>query len=125
MQPTTVDGDTTYGWGKLHYLEPSDNNIRLADSDERGVFRDNAEWNDKAFVCDHGRVILDIHEWEDDDTDYEQEDAPAGKIYYNIYSYEGGQWVEEDGGVMAYEFRETLGDWLWNTLGITAEDFCD
>ena len=125
MKPATIDADMSNVDGQPVTVDVGDFDMRLADSDERGVFRDNAEWNDKAFVCDHGRVILDIHEWEDDDTDYEQEDAPAGKIYYNIYSYEGGQWVEEDGGVMAYEFRETLGDWLWNTLGITAEDFCD
>lgn len=113
--------------GKIVKLELEDLDIVLAPDYEKGVVRDKEPWCNINFTFWDGQEerMLHIHEWEDDDTDYEQEDAPAGKIYYNIYSYEGGQWVEEDGGVMAYEFRETLGDWLWNTLGITAEDFCD
>ena len=112
MQPTTVDGDTTYVWGKLHYLEPSDNNIRLADSEERGVLRPDAVWNDKAFVCDHGRVILDIHEWEDDDTDYDAEPDLYGAVYYNILVLEGSTYVDFDGGIFQYEKDSTLFDLL-------------
>ena len=112
MQPTTVDGDTTYVWGKLHYLEPSDNNIRLADSEERGVLRPDAVWNDKAFVCDHGRVILDIHELEDDDTDYDAEPDLYGAVYYNILVLEGSTYVDFDGGIFQYEKDSTLFDLL-------------
>lgn len=116
MQPTTVDGDTTYVWGKLHYLEFPDNNIRLADSEERGVLRPDAVWNDKAFVCDHGRVILDIHEWEDDDTDYDSNPDLYGAVYYNILVLEGSTYVDFDGGIFQYGKDSTLWDFLWYAL---------
>ena len=113
--------------GKIVKLELEDLDLVLAPDYETGVVRDKEPWCNINFTFWDGQEerMLHIHEWEDDDTDYEREDAPAGMIYYTIYGYEGGQWVEEDGGVIGYEFRETLGDWLWNTLGITAEDFCD
>lgn len=112
MQPTTVDGDTTYVWGKLHYLELSDNNIRLADSEERGVLRPDAVWNDKAFLICHDKVVLDVHEWEDDDTDYDAEPDLYGAVCYNILVLEGSTYVDFDGGIFQYEKDSTLFDLL-------------
>ena len=73
MKPATIDADMSNVDGQPVTVDVGDFDMRLADSDERGVFRDNAEWNDKAFVCDHGRVILDIHEWEDDEPEYDRD----------------------------------------------------
>ena len=69
--------------GKIVKLELEDLDIVLAPDYEKGVVRDKEPWCNINFTFWDGQEerMLHIHEWEDDDTDYEQEDAPAGKIY--------------------------------------------
>ena len=112
MKPATIDADMSNVDGQPVTLEPSDLDIRLADSDERGVFRDNAEWNHKAIVCDKGHVILDIHEWEGDDTDYEQETELYGAVYYTVLALKDSTFVEFDGGIFQYDKDSDLSDLL-------------
>lgn len=111
--------------GRVVRLEPEDLRLVLASDGLKGVVRDKEPWNNITFSSwdDDGSYMVHIHEWEDDDeTDYEAEDAPAGMIYYEIYRFDGAEWFEEDGGVIGYELGDTLGDWLENTLGITESD---
>lgn len=113
--------------GRLVQLERKDLNQVLAGDGVKGHLRYDEEWNDIAFHFWDGAegCILHIHELEDDDTDYLEEDAPAGMIYYSIYRFTNGEWEEDDGGVIGYELGDTLGDWLESTLGLTAEDVCN
>ena len=112
--------------GRVVRLEPEDLRLVLASDGLKGVVRDKEPWNNITFSSwdDDGSYMVHIHEWEDDDdeTDYEAEDAPAGMIYYEIYRFDGAEWFEEDGGVIGYELGDTLGDWLEDTLGITESD---
>ena len=111
--------------GRVVRLEPDDLRLVLASDGLKGVVRDKEPWNNITFSSwdDDGSYMVHIHEWEDDDeTDYEAEDAPAGMIYYEIYRFDGAEWFEEDGGVIGYELGDTLGDWLEDTLGITESD---
>ena len=111
--------------GRVVRLEPEDLRLVLASDGLKGVVRDKEPWNNITFSSwdDDGSYMVHIHEWEEDDeTDYEAEDAPAGMIYYEIYRFDGAEWFEEDGGVIGYELGDTLGDWLENTLGITESD---
>lgn len=110
--------------GKIVKLELEDLRLVLASDGLKGVVRDKEPWNNITFSSwdDDGSYMVHIHEWEDDDTDYSAEDAPAGMIYYEIYRFDGAEWFEEDGGVIGYELGDTLGDWLENTLGITESD---
>lgn len=111
--------------GRVVRLEPEDLRLVLASDGLKGVVRDKEPWNNITFSSwdDDGSYMVHIHEWEnDDETDYEAEDAPAGMIYYEIYRFDGAEWFEEDGGVIGYELGDTLGDWLESTLGITESD---
>lgn len=111
--------------GRVVRLEPEDLRLVLASDGLKGVVRDKEPWNNITFSSwdDDGSYMVHIHEWEnDDETDYEAEDAPAGMIYYEIYRFDGAEWFEEDGGVIGYELGDTLGDWLEDTLGITESD---
>lgn len=111
--------------GRVVRLEPEDLRLVLASDGLKGVVRDKEPWNNITFSSwdDDGSYMVHIHEWEDDDeTDYEAEDAPAGMIYYEIYRFDGAEWFEYDGGVIGYELGDTLGDWLEDTLGITESD---
>lgn len=111
--------------GRVVRLEPEDLRLVLASDGLKGVVRDKEPWNNITFSSwdDDGSYMVHIHEWEEDDeTDYEAEDAPAGMIYYEIYRFDGAEWFEEDGGVIGYELGDTLGDWLEDTLGITESD---
>ena len=111
--------------GRVVRLEPEDLRLVLASDGLKGVVRDKEPRNNITFSSwdDDGSYMVHIHEWEDDDeTDYEAEDAPAGMIYYEIYRFDGAEWFEEDGGVIGYELGDTLGDWLEDTLGITESD---
>ena len=45
MKPATIDADMSNVDGQPVTVDVGDFDMRLADSDERGVFRDNAEWN--------------------------------------------------------------------------------
>ena len=111
--------------GRVVRLEPEDLRLVLASDGLKGVVRDKEPWNNITFSSwdDDGSYMVHIHEWEEDDeTDYEAEDAPAGMIYYEIYRFDGAEWFEEDGGVIGYELGDTLGDWLESTLGITESD---
>ena len=116
MKPTTVNANIDDVFGTLVTVDHRDMDMRLADSDERGVFRDNAEWNHKAIVCDGGRVILDIHEWEGDDTDYEEETDLYGAVYYTVFALSDVEgrptFVEYDGGVYQYCKDTDLSDFL-------------
>ena len=111
--------------GRVVRLEPEDLRLVLASDGLKGVVRDKEPWNNITFSSwdDEGSYMVHIHEWEDDDeTDYEAEDAPAGMIYYELYRFDGSEWFEYDGGVIGYELGDTLGDWLESTLGITESD---
>ena len=111
--------------GRVVRLEPDDLRLVLASDGLKGVVRDKEPWNNITFSSwdDEGSYMVHIHEWEDDDdTDYEAEDAPAGMIYYELYRFDGAEWFEYDGGVIGYELGDTLGDWLEDTLGITESD---
>lgn len=111
--------------GRVVRLEPEDLRLVLASDGLKGVVRDKEPWNNITFSSwdDDGSYMVHIHEWEEDDeTDYEAEDAPAGMIYYEIYRFDGAEWFEYDGGVIGYELGDTLGDWLEDTLGITESD---
>ena len=111
--------------GRVVRLEPDDLRLVLASDGLKGVVRDKEPWNNITFSSwdDDGSYMVHIHEWEDDDeTDYEAEDAPAGMIYYELYRFDGAEWFEYDGGVIGYELGDTLGDWLEDTLGITESD---
>lgn len=112
MKPTTIDADMSNVDGQPVTVDVGDFDMRLADSDERGVFRDNAEWNHKAIVCAGGQVILDIHEWEGDDTDYEQETELYGAVYYTVLALKDSTFVEYDGGTFQYEKDTDLFDFL-------------
>ena len=116
MKPTTVEADMSNVDGQPVTVDVGDFDMRLADSDERGVFRDNAECNHKAIVCADGHVILDIHEWEDDDTDYDAEPDLYGAVYYNILVLEGSTYVDFDGGIFQYKKDSTMWDFLWYAL---------
>ena len=114
MIPATTSIGTGYVNGRLFKLEPRDAAIRLAG--DRPKDR-NTEWNEKAFLICHDRVVLDIHEWEDDDTDYDSNPDLYGAVYYDIMvpdeDAEGGTtFVVHDGGIFQYGKDATLFDLL-------------
>ena len=114
MIPTTTTISTGYVNGRLFKLEPRDAAIRLAG--DRPKDR-NTEWNEKAFLICHDRVVLDIHEWEDDDTDYDSNPDLYGAVYYDIMvpdkDFDGSTtFVVHDGGIFQYGKDSTLFDLL-------------
>ena len=114
MRPATTTIGTGYVYGKLFKLEPRDASIRLAG--DRLKDR-NTEWNDKAFLICHDKVVLDVHEWDEDDTDYDSNPDLCGAVYYDIMvpgeDFDGSTtFVVEDGGVFQYGKDSTLFDLL-------------
>ena len=114
MIPATTTIGTDYVYGKLFKLEPRDASIRLAG--DRLKDR-NTEWNDKAFLICRDKVVLDVHEWDEDDTDYDSNPDLCGAVYYDIMvpfkDTDGSTTcVVEDGGVFQYEKDSTLFDLL-------------
>lgn len=114
MIPATTTIGTGYVNGRLFKLEPRDAAIRLAG--DRPKDR-NTAWNDKAFLICHDKVVLDVHEWDEDDTDYDSNPDLYGAVYYDIMvpgeDIDGSTtFVVEDGGIFQYGKDSTLFDLL-------------
>ena len=112
MKPATIDADMSNVDGQPVTGGVGEVAMRRADSGGRGGCGGSAEWNHKAIVCADGHVILDIHEWEGDDTDYEQETELYGAVYYTVLALKDSTFVEYDGGTFQYEKDTDLFDFL-------------